>query len=75
MSTLKDLNDHLFSQLNRLSNASGEQIHDEIERSKAFTILAREVIGTAALALDAQKQYDLGNIHLPAPMLGVTKRG
>jgi len=53
---LIDLNNHLFMQLERLGNEelSGEALTTEIERSKAITGIAKEVISNARLALDAQ---------------------
>ena len=77
MSThLSDLNTHLFAQLNRLSNATvkGEELEEELKRSYAITGLAKEVINTGRLVLDAQKQFDSGNLHLPHAMLEVNKR-
>jgi hypothetical protein len=53
---LIDLNNHLFAQLERLGEEKleGEKLTTEIERSKAITSIAKEVISNARLALDAQ---------------------
>lgn len=53
---LIDLNNHLFAQLERLGDEKleGEKLTTEIERSKAITSIAKEVISNARLALDAQ---------------------
>lgn len=53
---LIDLNNHLFAQLERLGEEklAGEKLTAEIERSKAITGIAKEVISNARLALDAQ---------------------
>lgn len=64
-----DLNDILFDQLRRLNDPStkGETLDDEIERSKAITLVAREVLTTGRLALDAEKaRGDLVGI-MPMP--------
>lgn len=53
---LIDLNNHLFAQLERLGQEelTGDKLAAEIERSKAITGIAKEVISNARLALDAQ---------------------
>ncbi|WP_423186809.1 hypothetical protein ACO1PK_00920 [Alishewanella sp. d11] len=73
---LSDLNNHLFAQLERLGNEAltGEELAKEIERSNAITSLAKEVISNARLVLDAQRQYDSGNMHKPHELLEVQKK-
>ncbi len=71
---LTDLNDHLFAQLERLGDESlqGEALQSEVERSKAITSVAAQIIGNARLVLDAQKamcEYGTKPIK-PIPMLG-----
>lgn len=72
---LSDLNNHLFAQLERLGNESlkGEDLAREIERSHAITSVAKEVISNGRLVLDAQRQYDSGNMHKPHELLEVQK--
>jgi hypothetical protein len=68
---LTDLNDHLFAQLERLSDESleGEKFQREIERSKAITGVGKTIVENARLALDAQRALagDDGRI-LPVQM-------
>lgn len=54
---LSDLNNHLFAQLERLSDedVTGKALQEEIERSKAITGVAREIVLNGRLALEAQK--------------------
>jgi hypothetical protein len=54
---LIDLNDHLFAQLERLSeeDITGERLQHEIERTKAITLMAREIIGNGKLILEGQR--------------------
>jgi hypothetical protein len=53
---LIDLNNHLFSQLERLSDEgiTSEQLIKEAERSKVIVGISREIISNARLALDAE---------------------
>lgn len=55
--TLGDLNNHLFAQLERLSDEDlkGEQLSEEISRSKAVTAIASQIISTGSLALEAKR--------------------
>ncbi len=54
--SLMDLNNHLFAQLERLSDEDlkGDELKDEISRSKSITQVSAQIIGNARLALDAQ---------------------
>ncbi len=66
---LTDLNNHLFAQLERLSDEelSKDELQMEIERTKAITGVSKEIIGNGRLILDGQKaiQGEGGLITLP----------
>ena len=55
--TLSDLNNHLFAQLERLSNETinQEDLNKEIERSKAISTVAKTIIENAKTSLDGAK--------------------
>jgi hypothetical protein len=69
---LSDLNDHLFAQLERLSDEdiTGDQLLLEMERTKSITAVARELIAVGELALDAEKAVADGLIRRSLPLLG-----
>lgn len=68
---LSDLNNHLFAQMERLSdeNLTAEQIEHEVKRSAALVSVADQISGNAELSLKAAKLYaDHGDKvlkHLP----------
>ena len=58
--TLGDLNNHLFAQLERLSDEGikGEELQEELKRAHAVTGVAREIIANGKLVLEAKKFED-----------------
>lgn len=52
---LSDLNNHLFVQLERLSdeNLTSEQVEQEVERAKAIVGVSSQIVGVAALQFKA----------------------
>lgn len=54
---LADLNDHLFAQLERLSDEDlkGEQLEEEVKRASAIVDVSDQIVGNAKIQLDAVK--------------------
>jgi len=59
-SSLGDLNNHLFAQLERLSeeDLTGEKLIEEINRAKTITSVAHQIIATGSLVLKAKQLAD-----------------
>lgn len=57
---LTDLNDHLFAEMERLSDEdlTDEQIEREIKRAKAVTSVAQAIVANGNLALRAAEFSD-----------------
>lgn len=58
--TLNDLNSLLFEQIERLGNSDlqGNSLKEEIERSRAVSSVATQIINNANTMLSAAKFYD-----------------
>ena len=69
---LIDLNDHMFAQLERLSDEDlkGDNLTEEIGRSKAVSSVANQIINNARLALEAKVAIQESLIKDPPKMLG-----
>ena len=55
--TLGDLNNHLFAQLERLTDEDmkGEALKTELMRAEAVTSVAQQIIANASIVLKAKK--------------------
>jgi hypothetical protein len=55
--TLGDLNNHLFAQLERLSeeDLKGEALEEEIQRAKTITSVAQQIISNGHLVLKSKE--------------------
>ncbi|MBI9013609.1 MAG: hypothetical protein JEZ08_15355 [Clostridiales bacterium] len=73
--TLGDLNNHLFAQLERLSDEElkSDDLKEEIERAKSVTMVASKIIENGSLVLQAKRitdgAYD-ANLRLPKMLEG-----
>lgn len=73
--SLGDLNNHLFAQMERLSNEDlkGEELQVEITRAKAVGDIASRIIANGALVLKGQElindKYD-ADMKLPKMLEG-----
>ena len=58
--TLVDLNDQLFEQLERLNDIDlkGDDLEEEIKRSRSIENVAKQIINNGRLVLDSQKFLD-----------------
>ena len=72
--TLGDLNNHLFAQLERLTDEgiSDEQLEKEMNRSREVTRLASQIISNGQLVLKAKEFVDdqMGQEILPKMLEG-----
>ena len=76
--TLNDLNEYLFKEMDRLTNEdlSADELDKEIKRSDALQKIAKTVIDNGALALQAKKyldEYGEGD-KVELPLIGVTDK-
>ena len=71
--TLGDLNNHLFAQLERLGDEElkSDALQEEIERAKAVTSIANQIVSNGNLVLQAEKfkAETLGRSKAEAPKM------
>jgi len=74
---LIDLNNHMFAQMERLCDEElkGDELIQELNRSKSVSNLAAQIINNAKLALDANKAINDGLIKSAPEMLGMKVSG
>ena len=73
--TLGDLNNHLFIQLEKLSDEDlkGEELKEEVTRTKAISLIAKQIIENGTLVLEAKKVAEESlnaDIELPKMLEG-----
>ena len=70
---LIDLNNHLFAEMERLSDEDlkGDALNEEIGRAKSVSNVAAQIINNASLALKAQMAINDGLINAAPKMIGV----
>lgn len=73
---LSDLNDHLFAQLERLSDEQikGDELQAEIERGKAITSVSREIVSMSALVLKAETFKREYGVNSGGGLLGLEQK-
>lgn len=74
---LCDLNNHLFAELERLGDESivGDELTTEIERAKAVSTVATQIIANGSLVLkafEAKSNALDANAQIPKMLLGDT---
>lgn len=73
--TLGDLNNHLFAQLERLSDEDikGEELEEEMKRAKSVAAISKQIISNGQLVLRAQetaKEWEMREEQQPRMLKG-----
>ncbi len=74
MSTLKDLNKHLFDQLDRLAKANKETLDSEVKRAQTISQVSEQIVDAHKTQLEAVKlvaQYKGLNANQETPKIAV----
>ena len=75
MSTLKDLNTHLFAQLDRLAKADKSELDAEVKRAQTIAQVSEQIVDAHKTQLDAVKlvaQYKGLNANQETPKIAVS---
>lgn len=72
---ISDLNNYLFEQIERLNddNLSGDELDEQLKKSKTIIEISKVVIDSGSLALQAKKHMDAygAGDKLNIPLLGI----
>ncbi|MDN5624520.1 MAG: hypothetical protein L0G96_15390 [Acinetobacter sp.] len=74
MSTLKDLNKHLFDQLDRLAKADKDELETEVKRAQTMSQVSEQIVDAHKTQLEAVKlvaQYKGLDMNQEAPQISV----
>jgi hypothetical protein len=68
---LSDLNNHLFAQLERLGDEDivGDKLNEEINRAKAVTEVAQQIIANGTLVLRAKIAVENSRDGIKVPLM------
>ena len=72
MSTLKDLNKHLFDQLDRLAKADKDELETEVKRAQTMSQVSEQIVDAHKSQLEAVKlvaQYKGLNTNQETPQI------
>jgi len=72
---LADLNDHLFAQMERLSEESltKEELEQEVERTQSIVKIADQIVNTATLQITSAKLVAEHGSHISAYLPQIKK--
>ena len=74
MSTLKDLNKHLFDQLDRLAKADKDELETEVKRAQTMSQVSEQIVDAHKTQLEAVKlvaQYKGLNENQAVPRIAL----
>lgn len=62
--TFDDLNNNLFEQLERLADATPEELEIEVQRARAVTCVADKILKLGEIAIESEKmKHEYGGDH------------
>lgn len=75
---ISDLNDHLFAQIERLGDQDllGDDLKQEIDRSKAMAQIATQIVNSAKITVDAMRLLGRGDVNSSAinKLIGIEEK-